>query len=172
MKPLKSLIAALFISLILISGGFNIASAQETNVDSYELFWPLVAGKTLGEPLYFLKTFKENIREIIIVGNAQKADYNVLLATKRILEAEKLINQGKINEAKKSLETAKIRIDKAEKGIVISKSSGELDVVSQNLNNQLTNIATFTDWLSGKNNETRDLLLNINEKASSLLTKI
>src|SRR5258708_13093295 len=60
-------------------------------VDSFALFWPMAAGKTMQSKVYFLKLWKEDIRGFFIFGSAQKADYDIFLGIKRMLEAEALI---------------------------------------------------------------------------------
>jgi hypothetical protein len=79
----------------------------QTEVNSFELFWPIVAGKVAGESLYPLKTLKENIREKLIFSSSKKADYFVFLSEKRIVEAEKLILEKKNENAKRTLEAGK-----------------------------------------------------------------
>lgn len=89
-------------------------SAEVEEMNSYELFWPIVAGKVMGEPLYFLKTFKESIRELLIFSVFKKSDYNITLSAKRVVEAEKLFLQEKDYEnAKKSLNAAQAKREKA-----------------------------------------------------------
>src|SRR3989304_3599259 len=81
----------LLMVLILVVGVSSVKA-----VDSYELFWPMVAGKTTADGfVYTLKILKEDIRGYLIVGSAPRADYKVFLGVKRLLEAEKLLNDGK-----------------------------------------------------------------------------
>lgn len=73
-----------------------ISATSAKAVNSYELFWPMVSGRTEADGLsYKLKTFKEGIREYLIFGPAPKANYKVFLGVKRILEAEKLLSENK-----------------------------------------------------------------------------
>ncbi len=67
-----------------------LATPKPIAVDSYELFWPLVAGKVEGDSLYSLKILKEKIRGALIFSNLKKSEYNTLLSEKRLLEFEKL----------------------------------------------------------------------------------
>jgi hypothetical protein len=64
-------------------------------VSSFELFWPISAGKVAGEPLYFLKTLKENVRGMLIFSTYKKAEYAITLGEKRVVEAEKLFLEKK-----------------------------------------------------------------------------
>lgn len=61
-----------------------------TEVNSFDMFWPVVAGKVNGERFYSLKIFKENAREKLIYSKYKRVDYNRLLSEKRTVEAEKL----------------------------------------------------------------------------------
>lgn len=88
-------------------------SPEVTTVNSYELFWPIVAGRVMGESMYSLKSLKEKIREGLIFSNFKKAEYNITLAEKRTIEAERLLVEKKDSvNAKKSLDAAQARRDK------------------------------------------------------------
>lgn len=82
-------------------------SPTPTEVNSFEMFWPIVAGKTRGDPLYFLKSLKESLRELLIFGEVRKAEYNITLSEKRTVEAEKLIKDGEFENAVKTLRDAR-----------------------------------------------------------------
>lgn len=102
-------------------------SAQHVEkVNSYELFWPIVAGKAMGEPLYFLKSLKESIREFLIFSAFKKAEYNITLSEKRTVEAEKLLMDKKDYEnGKKSLAAAQTRREKALTLLKKAEESGQ-----------------------------------------------
>lgn len=59
---------------------------------SYELFWPIVAGRIPGDPLYSLKMIKEKIQLFLSINSSQKAGFYLTLSKKRLVEAEKIIN--------------------------------------------------------------------------------
>lgn len=83
-------------------------------VNSYELFWPISAGKVMGEKLYSLKLFKEWARELLIFSDLKKVDYNIALSEKRVVEAEKLFTVKKdYDNGKKTLEAAQQKREKA-----------------------------------------------------------
>ena len=83
-------------------------------VDSYKLFWPVTAGKVMGDSMYFLKTLKENLRETFIFSDIKKADYNMTLSEKRTVEAEKLfLDKKDHSNGKSSLEAAQAKREKA-----------------------------------------------------------
>lgn len=88
--------------------------SEPEKVNSFELFWPIVAGKVKGESLYFLKSFKETIREMLIFSSFKKADYNLTLSEKRTVEAEELIvKRGDLENGRKTLEEAQAKREKA-----------------------------------------------------------
>ncbi len=77
-------------------------------ISSFELFWPIVAGKVRGDSLYSLKLLKEQVRGIFIFSDYKKADYNITLSEKRVVEAEKILVE------KKDYENAKLTLKDAE----------------------------------------------------------
>ncbi len=93
------LFALLFSFSVIVAPVFAHGDTEESNevahVDTFDLFWPVSAGKVMGDKLYFLKSFKEKVRELFIFGNYQKADFNILLAEKRFAESEKLLLENK-----------------------------------------------------------------------------
>jgi len=128
---MKKIIAFIF-GLVLLLGIVPFSIAQENvavkeenkeevlvNISSFELFWPISAGKTIDDSFYWLKNIKEDLRGLLIFGKLQKADYATFLTIKRIVESEKLINENKtdladktLQKANKQLEIAEISIDK------------------------------------------------------------
>ena len=129
----------LFISIFIFSSGNQaFAQAKEKNdevqasvsaviepVRSYETFWPLVAGKVMGEPFYFLKSLKESAREMMSFSSSKKADFNITLAEKRILEAEKLFLEKKdYQTGKKTLDIAQEKREKSLELLKKTESSG------------------------------------------------
>lgn len=122
-----------------------------SEVNSYELFWPLAAGKTADDSLYFLKTLKEDIRGMLIFGAAQKADYKVFLATKRTIEVEELLKKDKVNVANKTLDRGLANLDEAKKSWQKAKDGGDISsATKENVTKQLLNLETFLKWLSTK----------------------
>ena len=114
-------------SLILaagVKGKEQVATPAPEEINSFELFWPIVAGKTEGDSLYQLKLFKENLREFLIPSSIKKADYNIVLSEKRLVEAEKLLMSSRIDLAKKTLEKATFRRQKALSLYEKAKNSG------------------------------------------------
>lgn len=102
----------LCLALLVIS-----ATSAKAAVNSYELFWPLVAGKTMADGfVYQLKILKEDVRGYLIFGPAQKANYQVFQASKRLLEAEKLVLDKKDDLASLTLDKAIALLSAANKG--------------------------------------------------------
>ena len=141
--------------LILILGLYfnsfiNVVFAQSSRsasaVDSYTLFWPLTAGKTEGDSLYFLKLFKEQIRGWLIFDDTARADYAVLLGTKRVLEVEKLLKDGKNNLVIKTLDKADSEFSSAYSRIKAVASKGKLSA-GEIRRDRLLNLKSLIDQL-------------------------
>ena len=111
-------------------------------VDSYTLFWPITPGVTIEDRTFFIKEFKEMIIAIFISGEDKKAEYQITLSTKRIVESERLLKEKKNVAAVKSLEKAKTNLASAKDHLRKSndKSSSE---VRSNIQKQLENLAVF-----------------------------
>lgn len=104
--------------IVFLCLAFLVVSATSAKaVNSYELFWPMVAGKTTSDGfIYQLKIFKEDVRGYLIFGPTQKANYQVLRASKRLLEAEKLLLDKKDDLASITLDKAIALLSTARKG--------------------------------------------------------
>lgn len=114
--------------------------------NSFELFWPLVTGKTESDSVYSLKLIKEQVRGWFIFDNSKKADYAVLLGTKRVLEAEKLIKDGKTDLALKALERATSQFSSAYNHIEKANSKGKF-VAKVIRRDRLLNVKILIDRL-------------------------
>ena len=146
---------------------------EVVEVNSFELFWPVVAGKTRGDSLYSLKRLKEKVMGIFVFGHAKKADYQISLATKRVVEAEKLLLDGKEELA---IET----LDEAEESVVegrehwdeVDNKANEGDIMV-NLKNQLTNIEVFLNFLeTSSEGAAKDELVKLNEIVADFIINI
>jgi len=141
----------LFSFLFLSSAGVVFAKESTNNVekvDSYVLFWPVVAGKTKADSFYSLKLFKEKIRGLIIFGKPQKADHALFLATKRVLEAEKLIKEEKKDYALETLDMALVQLNIVENNML--QSSDTFQSAVNELNNKFNNLEAFLPWLASQ----------------------
>ena len=126
-------------------------TASPKDISSFELFWPLAAGRTKADSVYTLKLIKENVRGLLIFGNVQKADYAVFLATKRLLEVEKLLSEGKQDLASKTGEAAVKQLAKAEKKL--AKANEKNEKFNDNrkvMLDRLTNMQKFLSILQTK----------------------
>ena len=176
---MKKIIASIVLSLLIVGLFFKGVTAasdptttpEPSNISSFELFWPIVAGKTMDDPLYILKSLKEKVRGFLIFGKPQKADYNVFLATKRVVEAEKLISESKRELAVKTLDKAVVLLESAE--TKVSGTPGELisGDTKNNINKQLENLEIFIPRLiaqdsnlAGKLQEVLNIVKTLNSK--------
>lgn len=146
MKKIFLVLSFLFLFSLLPSFVY----AQETknnqgDVNSFELFWPVVAGKSKGDTLYSLKLFKEKVRGFLIFGKPQKADYSLFLATKRILEAEKLSKEGKKDYSVQTFDMALSQLAVVEKSI--EDSGDNIKSTVDDLNLKFDNLEVFLPWL-------------------------
>ncbi len=138
-------------------------------INSFELFWPMTAGKTMQSKIYFLKTLKEDIRGFFIFGSAQKADYNIFLGIKRLLEAESLIKSNVPDLANKTLTAAANRLDKANSALTNAKNSGDIDQTTKDeINNRVANSKLFVNSLISQYPAYKGELQSILDKLNSL----
>ncbi len=137
--------------------------------NSFELFWPLTAGKTETDSFYSLKLIKEQVGGWFINGDSKKADYAVLLGTKRVLEAEKLIKDGKIDLALETLKRAEAQFSSAYNYIKHADSKGKL-ATREIRRDRLINVKLFIDYLKTVAPEkTHPALDTVKEKADVIL---
>ena len=168
-------IVVVFASLALVAGvGANFALAQEEvarpveELSSFELFWPVTAGRTKEDSLYSLKLFKERVRGMVIFGSFKKVDYDIFLTTKRVIEAEALFNSGKQDLANKTLDLAINRLGDAQKRIEKIDATDKAGVIVDRVNNRLNNLEVFLPRLISQNEASRDKLQEILDKVQSL----
>ncbi len=174
----------LFIAVLLMLFNATAVFAQDRNplvsdsaiaTSSYELFYPITAGKVLGDPLYFLKQIKEKLREILIFGTLQKAEYDLTLSEKRMVEAEYLYLVKKdINDASQTLENANARQVKVVELIQSMKENKQdaADIltakVKDSFNRQLSLLKTLEIKIPNQKNR----LEQIKYKLEELLGKL
>lgn len=145
------------------------ATPVPTPVSSFELFWPMVAGKTMQSKLYFLKTLKEKIRGVFIFGSAQKADYDIFIGIKRMLESEVLVKAQLTDLANKTLDSAASDFDKANSALTNAKNSSDIDQDTKNeINIRVSNLKKFVTALQKENPSYKDKLQSIMDKLNAL----
>lgn len=129
---------------------------------TYELFWPLAAGKTVDAKFFFLKNWKENFKGKLLLGSPAKADYELLLTTKRVIEAEKLLDDKKESFGKKSLELAIQRVEKTSALLTKARQGGEnIPSVKDNMLNRIDNLNIFLPRLREKADNDGDKLIDL-----------
>ena len=181
MKKILSLVLGLFLLLGLFTPAFAVEEASEeadikgtseeiVEVNSFELFWPVVAGKTRGDFLYGLKRIKEKVRGWFIFGKAEKADYEISLATKRVVEAEKLLLEEKEDLAIKTLNEGEESIIKGrDRWDGVENRAGKGDIMV-NIKNQLTNIEKFLNYFENKNEgAVKERINKLNSKVTEFI---
>ena len=98
--------------------------------NSYELFWPVVAGRVKGDSLYPFKLLKEKVRVFLIFDSGAKAEHFSFLSTKRLVEFEKLALVDK--DFSHVPETLSAYLDAQEKSVFyLEKAAGEGQNVSK-----------------------------------------
>ncbi len=144
---------------------------QPEVVNSFELFWPMVAGKTRESKTYFLKILKEKIRNFLIFAPAQKADNNVFLSVKRLLESETLLNVDKKDLATLTLKDAQSEVEKAI-GSVAKAKKDELSPVSGQMKERLSKMQKLIALLVDKKPDAKQELQSLDAKIKDLLSKL
>ena len=150
------LVVLVFLFLGSFASVFAQKNAETKEVNSFELFWPVVAGRTMGDSLYRLKIFKENVRGALIFGKSQKVDYEVFLSIKRAVEAEKLLADGKVDLAKKTLEKMSKLLDEALSNL--EAAQGERIENIDEVNKRLDNLEIFLPHLASRYEQVKDEL--------------
>jgi len=103
-KLLIAIILFLFTTVTPIFAQEESPTPTSTSSNSYELFYPIVAGKVSGDSLYPLKLAREWIVNKLIFDSLRKADYHLILSKKRLVETEELIvNRKDVTNAEKSV---------------------------------------------------------------------
>ena len=85
--------------------GASFVSAEETNLSS--------PGILPDSPFYFLKTWKESIQTFFLLGEANKAKQFLHLADIRMAEYQKMLEKGKTEIARKTLEKYEKQLNRA-----------------------------------------------------------
>ena len=149
------------------------ATRSPKTMESFEMFWPIVAGKREGDVLYSLKLLKEKVREFFIFAPFKKAEYNIILGEKRMVEAESLIGDGKLDEAEKTIEALHSKREKALAYIQEAEADGIRVVeIKGRLKSSLEKQALLAEYIKSKHPDSKDLLEKDLEHNSSLQEKI
>ena len=166
---------ALLAALVLVTGvGSSLVFAQEEiaepalEVSSFELFWPVVAGRTKGDSLYPIKMLKEKLRGALIFGSFKKVEYDVFLTTKRVIEAEALFNSGKQELANETLDLAFDRLEAAQNRLGKIAAADKAGTIVDEVNNKLNNLEVFLPRLISQNEASKDKLQEVLERIQNL----
>lgn len=62
-----------------------------SSMTTYEMFWPITAGKVPGDKFYQVKLWRDKLAINLIFDKLKKSEYLKQLANKRLVEAEKLL---------------------------------------------------------------------------------
>ncbi len=89
-------------------------------------------------PLYFLKTWWENIQLFFTFKEQAKADLYLKLANKRLIEAQKLTEKGKIELAQKILNKFQERMEKAISKLEALKETDKKEILIEKLKENLS----------------------------------
>lgn len=156
------------------------ALREQLATNSALLFWPISPGKTMDHPLYFIKGLFEAFREKKLSGDAELADYKLLLGSKKLLEAEQLLKNKKDNLAIKTLDLSLKELSlsmrswdvikesniKVEKGILTEKSH-------VNLINGFSNIYYLSSYLATQyQGETKEKIERVKEASKTALKEL
>ena len=133
MRLFKSILFAflpIFLILLFIgkvSAAVPQVSPRPVDVNSYEIFWPVVAGKVQGDSLYSLKLLKEQVRGLFIISDSKKAEYFSFLSTKRLVEFEKLVLVKK--DYDNAARTLKAYEENLKKGVNVETFNNQLSLL-------------------------------------------
>lgn len=128
-------------------------SSSSAEFNPNVVFWPLAAGKTVDDNLFFLKELKENLRGLIIFGSMQKVSYQVTLGTKRLLEVDKLLQQKKIDVGLKTLDKASSQFTAALGNVEKTKKESMPAKIKLNIIDQLQKSREYGKILQNKGDE-------------------
>lgn len=113
MKKTLAFLGLFLLSLFIISP-FEIYSIEKKEKDydfetmtTYEMFWPLTAGKIPGDKFYNIKIWRDKSMGILILSHLKKSEYWKNLANKRLVEAEKLVELRRFTYLQSTLESSR-----------------------------------------------------------------
>jgi HEPN domain-containing protein len=97
------------------------------------------AGLIPGDAFYFLDKLGESIANLFAAGDIAKAERAIKEATERLAEARKLLNNGKSEEAKASMEKYQAKLDESlEKAQKAQDEGKDVDALLQKISDSVT----------------------------------
>jgi hypothetical protein len=113
-----------------VSGVFSKELSPTPFPSSYELFYPVVAGKTPADKYYFVKTIREWIVDKLLFDPIKNVDYHLTLSKKRLVESERLIADKSYQLAAKSVNNSFLELKKAsKKAKTVSPNTDIIDTI-------------------------------------------
>ena len=91
-----------------------------SSMTTYEMFWPVVAGKVPGDRFYILKIWRDKFIGFLMFSDLKKSEYLKTLANKRLVEAERLVEIGRFPSF---LKTIKESLNNLEEGLKLLSSA-------------------------------------------------
>ena len=156
-------VLACVLSFLALWNGITFSQASEVK-SSYELFYPIVAGKVPGDRFYSLKILREKIVGMFLFDTDKKIEYRVSLSKKRLVEAEKLIKIKKdYSLAVKTLESS-VEEAKTAWNVVKDKNNGPKD-------DTLVEAGFMASLANDVPSEDRQGVVTLSEKMRSLTTR-
>jgi hypothetical protein len=94
------------------------------SMNTYEMFWPITAGKVPGDSLYSLKTLRDKLVGILYFSKLKKSEYVKQLANKRLVEADRVLELERYEHLKPTLDRS---IDQMKEGLALLDSAPETE---------------------------------------------
>lgn len=129
---MRNLLRAFFV-LLFLSLSFQVVFAQDVSETptptpevirqvQYTLPYP---GILPDSPLYFIKALRDNLIGFFVSDGVKKADYDLLMADKRLVSAKALLSEGKSDLALTTLSKSGNYFDLAIQQIASAKKQGQ-----------------------------------------------
>lgn len=119
LKTVRNLLIFLFFALVFLppvyASEFEEQREYVSEINSYELFFPMVAGTLPTKKIYILKVIRDEGAILFSSNKGKKVEILLDVSDKRLLEAEQLLLQGNQNLALKSLTDSRKKILKVMK---------------------------------------------------------
>lgn len=134
---MKKLIVGIIIPFLVINlfGTAVFAHSGQVEIDQSQIDFALVRLSPIrflpGHPFYSLILVKEKVQHIFKPNQLKKADFDLLLASKRIKEAYLLNQERKYDKAEKQIENYAKALDKF---LTASKKAKEINMNARDLN--------------------------------------
>lgn len=173
-RAIKTIFLAFLFLTLLVSPLYAVTAKPpsanpEPVKDSYTLFYPVVAGKVEGESLYFLKRVRDKITEILAFSDERKSTVTLALATKKLLEAEKLLKEEKYEYANKAFNLFSDYLDSSYQHAVKAQEGDFVVDLFGEISNQTDKYLILLNQLKNKMpEEQKNRLLEILKKTEEI----